>query len=581
MSENKAISVASHLLKKTTRTSKGQEYGISQIIAIFVSWKPNADMSRYLVTIIIAIILGLNATAESNIEAHLRRLDQALLRSNQYLQQKQEQVADLHRQRDRAHDQQQRFATDLALFEAYKSFQFDSAMTYARQAEALALSLAEHSPTDPAKADRIAQARCAVAFCFLSAGMYTDAFESLKGIDLRRTSQAEHIRYYQMASRLCFDISDYNHTRFTGVDYVKMGAAYTDSLLRLLPEGSFDYRYAQAMSQMKQQQFDQATANFTALLHHPDLDKHYRAIITSCLGWISRNQGDHDAEVAYLVEAAILDIETATKETTAIRELGDLLYTQGDIERATRYVQRALDDANYYGARQRKIEINNILPIIQNDRLQIIERQRNYMILAIVVSILLLLVVLGAYITIKRQNDKLHAAREQIAQRNRELENLVAKLREDNRIKAEYIGKTFYVNAEYIGKVEQLYTALDSKIMQHKYNELRDQLKRSVLVAERKNMYSSFDEAFLTLFPDFVEQYNCLFPETERRIPEAPRSLTTEMRIFALIRLGISDSERIAKFLDYSVHTINTYKTRVKNKSHLENDHFEAAIMAI
>ena len=99
--------------------------------------------------------------------------------------------------------------------------------------------------------------------------------------------------------------------------------------------------------------------------------------------------------------------------------------------------------------------------------------------------------------------------------------------------------------------------------------------------AEREDMYEAFDQTFLKLFPDFVTRYNELFKEKDRRMPPNDHSLTSEMRIFALIRLGINDSERIAKFLDYSVHTVNTYKTRIKNRSTAENDQFEKLIMAI
>jgi DNA-binding NarL/FixJ family response regulator len=94
-------------------------------------------------------------------------------------------------------------------------------------------------------------------------------------------------------------------------------------------------------------------------------------------------------------------------------------------------------------------------------------------------------------------------------------------------------------------------------------------------------MYADFDETFLTLFPHFIERFNDLFEEADRKMPDTKQSLTTEMRIFALIRLGINDADRIAQFLNYSVNTINTYKTRVKNKSIANNDEFEQKIMEI
>ena len=153
-------------------------------------------------------------------------------------------------------------------------------------------------------------------------------------------------------------------------------------------------------------------------------------------------------------------------------------------------------------------------------------------------------------------------------------------LTEANKIKNEYIGLSFCANSELLQRLQKLFTTLDHRIAAHQYGGLRDIIGSTALDAERDSMYAAFDAAFLKLFPDFIEKYNMLFEEKYRTVPRK-NSLTSEMRIFALIRLGISDSERIANFLNYSVHTVNTYKTRVKNRSLLDNSKFEPAIMAI
>jgi len=95
-------------------------------------------------------------------------------------------------------------------------------------------------------------------------------------------------------------------------------------------------------------------------------------------------------------------------------------------------------------------------------------------------------------------------------------------------------------------------------------------------------MYTTFDQTFLKLFPDFTNEYKLLFPPEEvTHMGIENGSLTIEMRIFALIRLGIIESEKISKFLNYSIHTVNTYKTKVKNKSIIQNELFEQKIMEI
>ena len=207
--------------------------------------------------------------------------------------------------------------------------------------------------------------------------------------------------------------------------------------------------------------------------------------------------------------------------------------------------------------------------------------QRNWLFVATALFVILLLACLWSYWTIRRKNLKLTEARETIAGQLEQLKLTNLQLQEDDKIKNAYIGRSFYTNAEFIAKLEKLYLAIDRKIAARQYEDLRSMMKLSTLNAERENMYEAFDQTFLKLFPDFVERYNALFEEKDRKQPANEQSLTSEMRIFALIRLGINDSERIAKFLDYSVHTVNTYKTRIKNRSMVDNEQFERLIMDI
>ena len=261
----------------------------------------------------------------------------------------------------------------------------------------------------------------------------------------------------------------------------------------------------------------------------------------------------------YLADAATYDVMSSTKETTALRGLAELLYKHGDMQRSTSYIQHSLDDANFYGARQRKIEVGEILPIIETNRYNILKEKSNMLIGGIIIIIsVLVVVILFTVVNLYRQKRNLQEARNAIRKNNEDIKHAYTQLQEANNIKNEYIGNSFYINSEFIDKMEKLYRMIDRKIQARQYDDLRYSLKESTLSAERKNMYADFDTTFLTLFPDFVERFNALFDESDRKHP-AQGKLTTEMRIFALMRLGITDSERIARFLNYSVNTINTY----------------------
>lgn len=388
--------------------------------------------------------------------------------------------------------------------------------------------------------------------------------------------------YFTTASRLYYDVSDYTRTQPYQQQYVRQGSVYTDSLLHYLRRGSAEWLYAVGMRQMKERRYAACLDTFRQFLQQKGTAVHQKAIVTSCIGWSYLFLKNDDQAIDYLAQAAIYDNEGATRETTALCTLARLLYRQGDIQRATEYVRQSLANANFYGARQRVIEVSSILPIIEQDRFKLMQGQRNAIAVAAVIAILFVLGLFMSWWLIRRQMVKLKKAQYTIAKRNRQLEAKNCQLEEVNKIKDEYIGRSFYINSEYINKVEKLYRTIDRKIATHSFEDLRSSLKESELIAERKSMFADFDETFLKLFPQFIDKYNELFDDSAGlKAADKPKSLTTEMRIFALIRLGITDSERIAKFLNYSVHTINTYKSRVKNRSRIDNDQFERKIMEI
>lgn len=530
-------------------------------------------MKRLLLIITLTTLCGLNHSLAQEASEEIHKLDQSLNRKSTFEKSKQQQIGKLKSVSRQAADSQAAYSNFIALYDQYKSFKYDSAHYYASESMRMAEKIG--------KADYIVESKCAMIFCLISAGLYKEAVDMHHSIDLEHVSTDYRRIFYSIASRLYYDMADFNQSAPYHADYISRGHSYTDSLLACLQPQSSPWLYAVAMKQMKEENFDESFATFRKLLRRADLDDHTKAIVTSCLGWIAISQNEREKAKAFLAQAAIYDNVTATKENTALRLLGGMLYEEGDVERATRYVRLALDDANAYGARLRKIQVGGILPIIEQDRYNILKSERNAITAAFAIAILSIAVlVVGTYI-IRKQNRKLRQARATIEQRNSELQQANRSLSEANAIKDEYIGRTFYQNAEYINKVEKLYKAIDRKITTKRYEDLRASLNESELIAERKSMFADFDDTFLRLFPNYVDRYNQLFDEKDRKMPDNEKALTNEMRIYALIRLGITDSERIAAFLDYSVHTINTYKTRIKNKSIVENDEFESRIMAI
>ena len=500
----------------------------------------------------------------------LQKLDESLTQKAQYEQQKLQRIAQLKAQLPRTFDRK-RYALLRQLYKEYASYQYDSAYTYAQQMNQMALQLCSQ--------DFHIEAQCAQVFCLLSAGLFHEGVATLQPIDIAHATAPYRKLYFTTAARLYYDLADYTHAAPYVGEYIAKGSVFTDSLLHYLPQNNDEWLYASGLQAMKWRHFTTSNRYFKQLLSRNHVDAHTRAIITSCMGWTKLFQHEKAAAICLLAQAAIYDNVSATRETTALCTLARLLYEQGDIQRATEYVRQSLQNANFYGARQRVIEVSGILPIIEQDRYRMVENQRNALASTAIIAVLFVIALLVFTYFIRRQMRKTKQAQAVIAQRKAELERINAQLREANTIKDEYIGQSFYANAEYINKVEKLYRTIDAKIATRQFADLRASLKEHQLMDERKSMFEDFDKTFLNLFPHFITRYNQLFDDAPTH--EKTNTLTTEMRIFALIRLGINDSERIAKFLHYSIHTINTYKTRVKNKSKVDNDQFEAKIMEI
>jgi len=468
--------------------------------------------------------------------------------------------------------QDQEFDTYLRLFEEYKSFKYDSAYVYANKSLDLAHLIGSH--------EYQILANQAVVFCLLSSGLFKEAFDIMENLVIKDCANPIREEYYNLWARLYYDIADYSNEEPFQSHYIQQGNLYSDSVLQISSMQSLEWWHAYGLQQMKMENHQRSIQAFTTLINIRDIDDHLYAITTSSLAYVYQLVGERDKAKEYLIYAAIGDIKSVTKETTALRNLASLLYETGDINRANKYIKIAMDDANFYNARHRKLEISSILPIIEKERFEAVEKQRNILILFVASVSLFFVLLLIATLVIYRQNKKLTVARKIIEEKNTQLQETNQQLNEVSNIKDVYLGYSFYMNAEYLDKIESLYRLVNRKIAARQYDDLGSRFKESDLNKERKNMYVSFDETFLRLFPNFITAYNQLF-KPEDRIPENDKNLTVEMRIFALIRLGITDSDRIARILDYSVNTINTYKTKVKNKSMVPNEQFELKIMEI
>ncbi len=339
---------------------------------------------------------------------------------------------------------------------------------------------------------------------------------------------------------------------------------------------------------MRVRNIEAAIDTYKKLLHDYRLTDHEYAIVTSSLSFMYKLDNDLSKSKEFLAKAVMADTRAAVFETVALRDLAEILYKENDNTRAYRYIKIANDDAYAYGAKFRKVQIANILLLIESAHMNESEAKRKNLLIYSLFATFISLLILILYFSIYRNNKKLKITKASLIESHASLQELNSKLQElnhnlldANKIKEEYIGHFFKTISEYIDKIDKFKTSVDRKISQNKTEQIRDMLNQINLKAEREELYGSFDRIFLEIFPTFVGTFNSYIVEEERYILEENAPLPPELRIFALIRLGITDNEKIAQFLRYSINTIYTYKTRLKNKTIVPNEKLELRVMEI
>lgn len=468
---------------------------------------------------------------------------------------------------------QARFDVCAKLYDQYKSYQYDSAYVYATKMQDIS-----HQLNDKAKID---YSKIKIGFILLSSGMFKETFDNLKGINVKYLDDSVKIEYYSIMTRAYYDLAGYDNDKHYTVEYNALANKYIDSAIALSKPNSYDNIYLTGYKKLKNGQVQESAGDFITLLDQHKLTMHQQAIVASTLSAIYANSKNHQQRIDLLIQATIADIKTSTKETVALFWLAQLLYKDGDIKNTYTYLQAALDDADFYGARQRKIQIGTLLPIVASEKLNYVEGEKTRFLIYLGSIGALALLVIVVSIMLFKQLNKLKIKEKIIDDKNVQLEKINEKLTEGTKIKEEYIGYFFDVISGYILQLEKLKRTIDMKLTIKKYDDIQVIIDKINIKKDRDKLFYTFDHVFIKIFPNFITDFNALFHKEDQIWPKEDEVLTTDLRIFALIRMGISDTETIAKILEYSEKTIYVYKMRMKAKAIIPGDQFDHDIMAI
>ena len=530
----------------------------------------------------------LHAADSSRADSLLLKLDQAIKERPIYMEQKELKLVELKRQLHRQIPDEERFAILGTLLDEYRSFNTDSALHMAEEREQIAIRLGNREYIDNARMNK--------ADVLGMTGMYKEVMDLMRNIHIDRLPVDIHPYYYHIYRTVYGLMADYAVTAYEKKLYTELTDKYRDSLLLVNKDNLLIHTLIQSDQYNVRNEYDKAIRLLTDYLA---LQKDYEHDVAICAYTLSesyRLKGDKEKEKEYLIVSAMADMKTAVRENISLRKLAVLLYQEGDIERAYSYVKICMEDAAACNARLRKLEILEIFPIINDAYQQKTEKQQEQMKWALVSISLLSLFLLLAIFYVYKQMKKVAAARREgidankpVKELNDELHLSNAQLKEANHsiaensyLKEEYIGRYMDQCSVYLEKMDNYRRSLGKIAATGNVEELYKNIKSSKFIeGELKEFYTNFDNTFLQLFPTFVEDFNALLADDEQISLKAGERMNTELRIFALIRLGITDSVKIAQFLRYSVTTIYNYRTKVRNKAAGDRDLLEQEVMTI
>ncbi len=516
----------------------------------------------------------------------LRQLDQIIKDRQSYGRTKDARITELKKLLSQATSDEQRYGFCGKLFDEYRAYDMDSSYVYARRKQELAARLGRQDYLDDAAMN--------MAEFMGTTGMYKEALEVLGRIDRRSLADYLVSYYYHLHRTIYGLMGDYAVTEDEKAAYYRITDLYRDSLLQTNASDSLGHVLVLADKHTVHARYDEAISLLDAFYRRPSLDEHSKALLTYTLSEAYRLKGDKAGEKYYLTLSAIADLKSAVREYISLRKLASLVYEEGDIDRAYNYLKCSLEDATLCNARLRTLEISQIFPIIDQAYQMKTDKQKREMKISLICISLLSVFLLVAVFFVYKQMKKVASARREVLNTNTLLQELNEELHDSNSqlkvmnhtlseanyIKEEYIGRYMDQCSTYLDKMDLYRRSLNKIAAAGKVEELYKAIKSSQFIEdELKEFYASFDMSFLQLFPNFVEEFNALL--TEPLQPKPGDLLNTELRIFALIRLGITDSTKIAQFLRYSVTTIYNYRTRVRNKAAGERDEFERKVMRI
>lgn len=559
---------------------------------------------KKLILIIFSLLLFLPLCAkEQDIDLLLNRLDSMIANEDSYVQAKLHKIAQVKRDGMKARTDEERYWRNRSLYDEYFVFDADSAMQYAIANLEIAQKLGNRQWEYEWRINK--------SFTFSVMGFLNEAQKELSMININELSNLNKIKYYGQLAYLYSHMGQLSdHKIIENDDYDRMSHSYEDSISTVITDDDPGYIWYVASSKLDSKEIpDGLIATVKASVDTCSLNSRTDAMNCYVLSRLYDRIGDKTNRVRYLILSGMADVSIANRDIASINELADILLEDGDIERAYAYVNFSQNQALRLPNRIRAASLAKTVSEVHRLHEKKLRATQHNLTVVLIVLFLIVISLVFLIVMYRRRTRQLDKSQEKLKEANlvltknmeeltkskAERDDLIANLqavnannqeismtlREANYVKEECIGAAFALCSSYIDRFEKYRKDILKLVKAQKWKELQEEvIAASYSNRELKDFHHNFDTLFLNIYPDFVADFNKLLrPEEQLSVP--PGELNTELRIYALVRLGISDSVKIAALLHCSTQTVYNYRLRMRNKAIIPKETFAEAVKSL
>lgn len=548
-------------------------------------------MSKILLTFLLIFIIS-PLSSQNNLDDLILQLEEEMSKKTAYQEAKELRIKSLKGLlSEKVITPENKYFITNKLIAEYEYFSFNSSLFYIEENLALAKKIGNDF--------FIKESTLRLAKLLATSGRYDESINLLEEINSSNLSKELLNEYFNIFKRCYSELRTISRVKNITEKYNKLYLTYKDSLniqIANLNKNSKLYLSTSEQNFRDEGNTIEALKVNAKRLSLAKMGTREYALVTFNRSYMSAEvDGNNLNQKKFLILSAISDIQASIKDNASLANLAVIFFGEGNVDRAHKYINFSFEDAKFYNSKLRFLDISNVLPVISKSYETKNRKQTNKLKKQLIFISLLSLILMVAIFFIIKQNKKINQGKEYLKTANLKLKDLNEKLSFTNNdlkrlyeelssvdaIKEQYIGTFLNLYSEYIDKLDVYRKTVSKYIITNKTKDLLELSKsKKIIESELKIFYENFDKSFLHIYPNFIENFNDLLKEEERILVKDDDSLTVELRIFALIRLGISNSSKISKILRYSVNTIYNYRVKVRNIA-INRDEFEEMVKKI